>query len=181
MIRITTLGLIAGLTCAIFGFSTNSAHALLFNWSFTTEANSDDPGEMVSGTIDGLVEGVNAGDGLIVEVTSTPTGELIGGGWTFNFPPPPAFIVTGGLVTFAEAEYIRGTDHLFFSTDPLNNPVFPQLIDKLDNSPNWFTGDEPVVFTPVATQPVAVTEPGPIALFGLGLAGLGYLRRRRNA
>jgi hypothetical protein len=179
VIRITTLGLIAGLTCAIFGFSTNSAHALLFNWSFTTEAGSDNPGGVVSGTIDGLVEGLNGGAGLIVEVTSTPTGELVGVGWTFSFGP--GFTVTGGLVTFADAQYIRATDHLFFSTDPSNNLFFPQLIDTTDGTPDWFTGVEPVVFTPVATQPVAVTEPGPIALFGLGLAGLGYLRRRRNA
>ena len=33
----------------------------------------------------------------------------------------------------------------------------------------------------IETQPVLASEPGTLTLFGLGLAGLGYMRRRRAA
>jgi hypothetical protein len=77
------IALIARLAFAVSGFTTNPAHALLFNWSFTSAAPFDNPGEIISGAIDGLVEGSNDGTGLIIEVLSTPTGALLGGGWNF--------------------------------------------------------------------------------------------------
>lgn len=95
---------LAGATLAL----ATPAHALTFNWSFVTDGGSTGgAGQTISGTISGLVEGDNDGTGLTITVDSTPTGELVGGGWNFGGSGGgPAFTVTGGAVTFAGAVYL---------------------------------------------------------------------------
>jgi hypothetical protein len=147
------------------------AHALTFNWSFVTEAGSTGgEGQTISGTISGLVEGNNPGAGLTVTVDSTPTGELVGGGWNFGGNGGGlAFTVTGGAVTFARAIYLSSTVvgsnsvRLFFGEF---GGFIPQLVDLNGSNPNWFTSS-PTTFTPVSTP--TVPEPGSaLALLGLG-------------
>jgi hypothetical protein len=186
MSRIPASVLIVSLAFAVSGFTTNSAHALLFNWSFTSSADFDDPGGIVSGTIDGLVEGSNDGSGLTIEVVSTPTGELLGGGWIFDSVSGKgdAFTVTGGQVAFASVLYTRGgTDSLFFGSDPQGpgQTFFPQLTGNLTNDPDWGDFNGSSVFSPVSDQspPIGIAEPATLALYGIGLLGLGYIRRGR--
>ncbi len=196
MSRKLTYALIAGLAVTVSGLATNPAHALLFDWSFTSAAPFDNPGEIISGTIDGLVEGDNVEPGLTnltIEVVSTPTGDLLGGGWFFISVEGGSvgFTVTGGQITFASAHYgIFNVADLFFGTDPLGpgQTNFPQLVAGLAGPPNWGNIDGSNVFTPVVdqvpptddTEPATdVTEPATLALFGAGLVGLGFIRRRR--
>ena len=85
------------------------ANALTFNWSFVTTGDSDDPGETVSGLIWGLQEGFNNGSDVHASVTSTPTGDLVGGVWDFYTTTPPsgtAFVVTDSVLTYANAGFI---------------------------------------------------------------------------
>ena len=112
MSRKLTYALIAGLAVTVSGLATNPAHALLFDWSFTSAAPFNDPGGIVSGTIDGLVEGDNVVPGLTnltIAVVSTPTGELLGGGWFFISVEGGSvgFTVTGGEIIFASVRYGR--------------------------------------------------------------------------
>ena len=108
MSRKLTYAFIAGLAFTVSGLATNPAHALLFDWSFTSAVPFDNPGGIISGTIDGLLEGDNDGTGLTIEVLSTPTGELLGGGWEFFDVTVTgvAFTVTGGEITFASSDSV---------------------------------------------------------------------------
>ena len=160
---------LAGATSLVALFNPTAANALTFNWSFVS--GSQNPGQTISGTISGLVEGSNPGTGLTVTVDSTPTGALLGGGWNFYFAGSGnVFTVTGGAVTFADAFFERGGlgNGLYFGGF---GGFIPELIDfTTGGDPDWFTF-EPNTFTPVGVA----TTPEPssvVALLGLGVLGL---------
>ena len=101
---------------AMLSYSATAGNALTYNWSYNaTGGTSLGP---VTGTISGLVEGSNPGPGLTVNVLSTPSGNVLGGGWSFTstLNGGDAFTVTAGAVTFADAKFDRdgGNDRLFF-------------------------------------------------------------------
>jgi hypothetical protein len=159
------------------------ANALTFTWSFVTDSDSTGgAGQTISGTISGLVEGNNDGTGLTITVDSTPTGELTGGGWTFvqTRLGGPAFTVTGGVVTFADALYFSSTvvggnnaGLLFGGFGGFD----PALIDDNDFEPFWL-GFTPNTFTPVSTP--TVPEPGSVvALLGLGALSIAGRKLRK--
>ena len=94
------------------------------------------------------------------------------------------FTVTNGEVTFASVRYGRmNGDNLLFGTDPQGGTASPQLSVGLAGSPIWGNNNGSTVFTPVVDQvpPTGIPEPATLALYGAGLVGLGYMRRRRTA
>ncbi len=92
------------------------------------------------------------------------------------------FTVTGGEIIFASVRYGRTNgDNLFFGTNPIGGTAVPQLVASLTGTPDWGNNVGSTVFTPVVDQvpPTDVPEPATLALFGVGLVGLGFIRRRR--
>ena len=171
---------------AMLAYSATAGNALTYNWSYTaTGGTSTGP---VTGTISGLVEGSNSGAGLTVNVLSTPSGNVLGGGWTFTSTNlgGDAFTVTAGAVTFADARFDRdgGNDRLFFGS---GSPAFlPNLLsfNEADNGnlpTEHNTTFGVTIFTPVPDQ---VPLPAALPLFATGLGALGliaYRRRKRAA
>ena len=87
------------------------AQAIKVGFSFSNLIGDPPTGadQLVTGTIDGLVEGVNTGAGLTATVLSTPTGQYLG---LYDFSStvqlePFAFVVTGGNITSANAMFTR--------------------------------------------------------------------------
>jgi PEP-CTERM motif len=161
-------------------------YALTFNWSFNATGGTSTG--LVTGTISGLEEGNNSGTGLTIEVLSSPSGNVLGGGWTFSSATTPgvAFVVTGGVVTFASAVYRRDSnyDSLFFGSDDPSGYI-PQLYssneaDLPNNYTNHALNDHVMSFTAVPNVPL----PAALPLFasGLGVMGLlGWRRKRKKA
>ncbi|MEG3438088.1 PEP-CTERM sorting domain-containing protein [Pannus brasiliensis CCIBt3594] len=162
---------VAGTALALSGAA--PANALKFNWSFVIDGglSSGGGGQTISGTIDGLQEGDNPGDTLIVTVLSTPTGELTGSGWTFS--GGAGFFVTGETIALFDAVYTRngGTETLNFGNDGGN--VSPSLADSV-NGIAWNSSG-----VTTFTDPAALPEPGSVvALLGLGALGVAGRKLR---
>ncbi|MBF2056704.1 MAG: hypothetical protein IGQ45_05635 [Cyanobacterium sp. T60_A2020_053] len=150
---IASLGLLMSQTSA-------EGAGLSFNWSFVIgNGSTGQVGETVSGTISGLQNGSNDGNGLAIVVTDTPTDEFEGlSDWSFlrTGGGEDAFIVTDGEVTLANALFLSSGPSLFFGGF-VDFTFIPQLVD-LDSDPNWFNVDGgKTQFTPLNS----VTTPEP--------------------
>ena len=166
--------------CFVFVFASGltslNAQELAFEWSFVTGESSNGPpsgaGHLIRGTIAGLTEGDNDGSGLTVLVTETPTGKVLGGGWTFSGTlydtAGPAFVVTDGEVTLGNAVFLNNAGQLHMGTDPSNETTpFPLLSDGVFSAEHvWWNGDGGV------TSFVAIPEPSGPVLSAIGIASL---------
>ncbi len=160
---------LAVVASALLLIAATPSKALTFSWSFVTDGDSDDPGETISGLIWGLHEGPNFGSGVHASVTSTPTGDLVGGGWDFYETTPPlgiAFVVTGGVLTYANAGFILngaspfgGPQLLFSINNDANDYSFPMLAHG-DEDIWWSAGfDDTTTFTPKAYYELKLKVP----------------------
>jgi hypothetical protein len=175
--------LIAGASLIAFAAP---AMAQTFNWSFDN-SRLGAPDEIVSGTISGLVEGINNAHGLTINVTSTPNGEGYFGLGDGN----GTFVVTNGQITYANASYwldFGGSNlSLYLGTQPGDGTYHSQYV-YIDH-PSFdefyviwnFVSDNPAQFS-VVEAPSPTPEPAAWALMvgGFGLAGTA-MRRRRSA
>lgn len=156
--------------------------AQTFNWAFDNSYYGE-PDQFITGTISGLVEGVNNANGLSITVTSTPSGQGLG---SFTWYGSGVFTVTGGNVTYANALFGDDNHSLYFGTNP-GDTWYPeyQYAAWDGDSPTvfWdFASDNPTVFTR-AEAPSPTPEPASWAMMvgGFGLAGMGLRRRRKIA
>ena len=89
------------------------AQAISVGFSFANLRGNAPRGanQLVTGTIDGLVEGNNPGAGVTATVLSTPTGAYVGRSYSFSSnviseSNTDAFIVTNGNITFVNALFL---------------------------------------------------------------------------
>jgi hypothetical protein len=167
---------------ALFLSGAAPGSALTFNWSF--DATGGTSTGIVTGTISGLVEGSNDGTGLTVTVLSSPSGNVLGGGWDFigSSLGGDAFTVTGGAVTFADAAFYRdsGDDVVFFGD---YGGYFPELFSTnefdlgFDHTDHFTIG----VQTQFSLAETAVPLPAALPMFASGLGVLGLLAWRRRS
>ena len=153
------------------------AQAISFSFSFANLSGVPPTGadQLVTGTIDGLIEGNNSGAGVTATVLSTPTGEYLGD-YSFDSTSgggPNAFIVTGGNITFADAGFLSNTNVLLvFVTAGVFQPSPNGASILIDSSSSGFINDtQPATFTatPVPWETDALPVIGSTVLFGLGL------------
>jgi len=150
------------------------AQALSFGFSFANLGGTPPTGanQLITGTIDGLVEGNNTGAGVTATVLSTPNNQLVGS-YSFsstNGGSPNAFVVTNGNITFVDALFTGTNVGLLFGSAGVNN-VPPNGGSMLTNgfSDFFFDGTQPATFTAVPWETDALPVIGSTVLFGVGL------------
>lgn len=163
-INISTPPIIAK-TLAVSGFAASvllaatPAHAISFNFQFQDTAITNG---LVKGTVSGLVEGINPGPGITATVTSSPGGGGVASNYSFyNFNygnGAPAFIVTGGNITFAGVGFVNPDNNKLLLGTPgaayynqLNNSTYTFYYGDTGNT-TTFTAATPVPFeySPIA-------------------------------
>jgi hypothetical protein len=77
--------------------------------------------------------------------------------------------------------YFLGISLFYSNPDNIDDPQTLATGWFRDPLPSFQTGPYTLSLTGVETAPRAVPEPGTLALFGLGLAGMGLARRRMKA
>jgi len=153
------------------------AHALSFIWQFTPESGPTGTNPyVVKGTIDGLVIGSNSGAGITVTVTDTPTGQVLGGGYSFidTGSVGDAFTVdSGGNVTFADALFVNSIGGLVFGG---YGGYIPELYtDGLVI--DWYTESGQTTFSSATTAVPFDFSPTPAVVI---LGGIFAAKKLRN-
>jgi hypothetical protein len=176
-VSVTVKNLLIAAAGALALVSAGSAQALTYEWSFDDTTT----GQVVDGTISGLVEGQNALSAVTVTLLGSADPSAPGTGWAADTVlgynnSSSGFTVSDGLVTFASGLYTLavagGTDYLFFGSSP-GTTYYPQLVTQNINQTDMN----------VPEQFAAIPEPSSWALLiaGFGLAGASLRLARRRA
>jgi len=185
-----------GVMLMVLNLLSQPAQAISVKFSFANLSGNILPrgaDQLITGTIDGLVEGDNTGLGVTATILSSPSGEFLGvsipngkfvGGYDFDYTStggPGAFIVTGGNITSIKARFYNQHSVLNFGTAGVASN-FPnglsQVSDLFTLVPPGTTFvrafsdyTQPATFTPIAVpwETDALPVIGSTFLFGLGL------------
>jgi len=150
------------------------AQAISFSFSFANLNGGPPTGadQLITGTIDGLVEGNNSGTGVTATVLSTPNNQELGS-YSFsgvNDGSPYAFVVTNGNITFVDATFGTGSADLGFASAGVNSlPNGASIL--LGTNSTFVDSTQPATFTAIAVpwETDALPMIGSTVLFGLGL------------
>ncbi len=133
------------------------AHALEFNFQFQDVDGPLRTRSLVKGTLSGLVEGNNAGQGITATVSTDPTS-------IYNFASSTngnAFTVSNGNITFADVSFINQVTGIPLRLGTTGNSGFTNFffvgVDFADstNSTTQFTAATPVPFEPNSVVGIA--------------------------
>lgn len=163
----------------ILNLLSQPVQAISFGFSFANLDGQSPTGadRLVTGIIDGLVEGNNPGtSGIIAHVTSTPNGNLLIGDYTFNSrandSSPYAFVVTSGQLVLANATFQSSARNFILATTDNTNTgqayYYPDLGDGtfFDRNANSLTFTSA---TAVPWETDALSVIGSTIVFGFGL------------
>lgn len=121
---------------------------------------------MVGGVMYGSLDGANLYTISTVTGAATVVGPHSGPGWPGN--ALGAMDSTGGVLYALNSDRAGGTSNVQLSTVNTSTAAITNLGPTIGN------GDALAILTPVP-------EPATFAVFGLGMAGVAFLRRRRNS
>ena len=154
------------------------AHAINFNFQFRGVDIGNN--EFVTGTLSGLVEGNNTGQGITATVISSPFGAgVTGTNFLYGFVVGSGLTVTGGNITFADAYllYHPVLGQLWLGT-PGNNGS-SSIIYAGGYSWAADNNNSTTQFTAATSTPVPF-ESSPIALPASLAVCFGAAKLRRN-
>jgi PEP-CTERM motif len=166
------------LVAAVLSFTSAQAMATqIFTFTFSG-ANTSGSGQLVA---------TDNGDGTFTALSGSATDTVNGvtdtlnlflnpNGTTLTYSPSGFFIFDNQL--YPDSNPLIANGGLLFTSSTQEVNLFSNGVDSyLYYQQDGF--NEPIAFTLTAAESAAVPEPASIALFGLGIAGIGVLRRRK--
>ena len=153
------------------------AHASSFNFSFQ-DTKAGGTNGLVTGTLSGLVEGNNAGPGITATVISSPGGKGLGSGYSFlnRGSSDNAFVVTTGIIAYADARFSNGSDILQLAT--IDSITYFPVLRGNEYQYQYFDSNPGVTTFSAATS--VPFESSPIALPASLAVCFGAAKLRRN-
>lgn len=158
-----------------------AAHALIFTFSFTPDYSDGivrDNFAPVTGFIENATDGDNFNFDLTATITSAADPNVLGGGYTLLYlhGPSPAFTISAGKVTFADAIFTRSSSGYDETLTLYSGSPFTGIFrTNYTDFSGQFTSGSPEFGEVTAPVP----EPPMWTMMIAGLGAIGVLLRRR--